>query len=229
VVGDHEYPSLSPGKYVRVSFADQGTGIPAAILARVFDPFFTTKPAGSGLGLATCYSIIRQHSGGITVESELGRGSVFHVWLPASEATTTKDRRASEHPHRGSGTILVMDDDEAIRTVTRRFLEHMGYACRTARDGEEALREYHRFKEEGGRWRAIICDLTVRGGMSGRAFATEIRKIDPEIPIIVSSGYADDPILADPKRYGFDDSLPKPYTAAELGQALGWLGRDVTE
>jgi PAS domain S-box-containing protein len=221
VVGDHGHPSLSPGNYVRLSFADQGPGVPAAILARVFDPFFTTKPTGSGLGLATCYSILRQHGGGITVESEPGKGSVFHVWLPASEATTSKALRRSEHPHRGSGTILVMDDDDAIRSVTRRFLERMGYSCRTARDGEEALGEYHRFKREGGRWHAIICDLTIRGGMSGKAFATEIRKLDPDVLLIVSSGYADDPILADPKRYGFDDSLPKPYTAAELGQVLG--------
>jgi PAS domain S-box-containing protein len=220
-VGDHEYPSLAPGKYVRISFADQGPGIPPAIMARVFDPYFTTKPAGTGLGLATCYSILRQHSGAITVESEPGKGSVFHVWLPASEESTWRNTRSSEHPHRGSGTILVMDDDDAMRAITRKFLEHMGYSCRTARDGQEALREYQRFKEEGGRWRAIICDLTVPGGMSGQAFAREIRKIDQGTPIIVSSGYADDPILADPKRYGFDDSLPKPYTASQLGQVLG--------
>jgi CheY-like chemotaxis protein/anti-sigma regulatory factor (Ser/Thr protein kinase) len=221
-VGANEYPSLAPGKYVRISFADQGPGIPPAIMARVFDPFFTTKPAGSGLGLATCYSILRQHSGSITVESEPGRGSVFHVWLPASEESSCINTRSSEDAHRGSGTILVMDDDESIRAITRKFLEHMGYSCRTARDGHEALREYRRFKEEGGRWRAIICDLTVRGGMSGQAFVSEIRQVDRETPIIVSSGYADDPILADPKQYGFDDSLPKPYTASELGQVLGW-------
>jgi PAS domain S-box-containing protein len=229
VVGENEYPSLAPGRYVRASFADQGPGIPSAIMTHIFDPFFTTRPAGSGLGLATCYSILRQHSGCITVESEPGRGSVFHALLPASEAAVYPNTRSSDDTHRGSGTILVMDDDEGVRTITRKFLEHMGYSCRTARDGHEALREYRCFQEEGGRWRAIICDLTVRGSMSGKACASEIRQVDQETQIIVASGYADDPILADPKQYGFDDSLPKPYTASELGQVLGWNQGSVPE
>jgi two-component system cell cycle sensor histidine kinase/response regulator CckA len=225
VVVDDESPSLTPGKYVRISFADQGPGIPSAVSARIFDPFFTTKPGGSGLGLATCYSILRQHAGFIAVESEPGQGSVFHAWLPASEETPAGQTDSKEHPHRGSGTILVMDDDPTIRDIARSLLERMGYSCRTARDGHEALRAYRLFQEEGGCWRAIVCDLTVRGGMSGEALVSRIRKLDREVPIIVSSGYAEDPILADPKRYGFDDSLPKPYTASQLGQVIERNGR----
>jgi CheY-like chemotaxis protein len=220
VVGDDESPSLLPGEYVRISFADQGPGIPAALSSRIFDPFFTTKPGGSGLGLSTCYSIMRQHEGHISVASEPGRGSTFSVWLPAAEGAVSRDRRSGELPQAGSGTVLVMDDDQAIRETTRRLLEHLGYSCRTVASGQEALREYRRFKDEGGQWRAIICDLTIPGGMSGKVFASELRKIDQEVPIIVSSGYAEDPVLADPKRYGFDDSLPKPYTALLLAQVL---------
>ncbi|MBN2573604.1 MAG: PAS domain S-box protein [Deltaproteobacteria bacterium] len=220
VVADDESSSLLPGNYVRISFADQGPGIPSAISSRIFDPFFTTKPGGSGLGLSTCYSILRQHDGHISAASEPGRGSTFHVWLPAAEGAVLLDRRSSEHPQPGSGTVLVMDDDQAVRDTIRRVLEYLGYSCRTVPSGQEALREYRRFREEGGQWRAIICDLTIPGGMSGQVFVSELRKMDQEVPIIVSSGYAEDPILADPKRYGFDDSLPKPYTASQLAQAL---------
>jgi PAS domain S-box-containing protein len=220
VVGEYESPSLSPGKYVRTSFADQGPGIPPSISARIFDPFFTTKAKGTGLGLATCYSIMKQHAGFIAVESELGRGSVFHTWLPASEEPLLEQSAANKQSSRGQGTILVMDDEPMIREVAVKLLEHIGYSCRTAQEGHEALNEYQRFLGEGGRWRAVICDLTVRGGMSGKDLASRIRQIDKEVPIIVSSGYADDPVLADPKRYGFDDSIPKPYTFSQLSQVL---------
>jgi CheY-like chemotaxis protein len=229
VVRENESPSLLPGNYVRISFADQGPGIPSANSSRIFDPFFTTKAGGSGLGLSTCYSILRQHAGTISVESEPGQGSTFHVWLPASEGAISRNRRSGEHPQPGSGTLLIMDDDHEIRTATRRLLEHLGYSCRTVQNGEEALRKYRRFKEEGGQWRAIICDLTIPGGMSGKGFVSELRKIDQEVPIIVSSGYAEDPVLADPNRYGFNDSLPKPYTPLQLAQVLERNARHVPE
>ncbi len=220
-----EYPSLPEGEYVRLSFRDQGTGISPAILTRIFDPFFSTKPSGTGLGLATSYSIVRQHAGHISVESELGQGSEFHVLLPASRDVRSVPPPAPGVTHTGTGMVLVMDDDPDVRRVASQLLTRMGYTCRTAADGRDALVEYSRLVEEGGRWRAILSDLTIPGAMNGEEFVRELRKVDAVVPVIVSSGYADDPVMAEPVKFGFTGSLAKPYTMNELAQVLARCAR----
>jgi PAS domain S-box-containing protein len=217
---DHEHGSLGKGNYVRIAIADSGNGIPNEILPRIFDPFFTTKKKGSGLGLATSYSIVTRHGGAITAESEPGMGSIFTVFLPAAFEPLTLGEKTAEKPMQGSGSILLMDDDESIRETATAMLEYLGYHCQSVADGRQALSEFEKAKVAAKPFKAIICDLTIPGGMNGKEVVGEIRKIDKTIPLIVSSGYSDDPILSDPNAYGFSASISKPFTCAELAAVL---------
>jgi PAS domain S-box-containing protein len=211
--------SLAKGNYVRLSFKDRGIGIPREILPRIFDPFYTTKTKGHGLGLATCYSIVSRHGGCIDVESEPGRGSTFHVYLPASSevGVVIEDQRVR---HQGSGTIIVVDDEEVIRTTVRRMVEALGYSAVCRRDGAEAIDLYIKETRAGRKFAAIILDLTIRGGMGGREAVAEIRKVDEKVPVFVASGYADDPVMTDPVKFGFTASICKPFTIADLAKML---------
>jgi PAS domain S-box-containing protein len=217
--GEVDIPGLASGDYVRVSIRDFGIGIPKDIISRIFDPFFTTKTKGHGLGLATCYSIINRHGGCIDVESEPGKGSVFHIYLPVATAPAIA-RQASTSHRTGSGTIIVVDDEEVIRTTVRRMLELLGYAAVCKKDGREAIDFYLSETHQGRSYAAIIIDLTIPGGMSGIESAAEIRKFDEKIPMFVASGYADDSVMRSPSEYGFTASLRKPFTIAELSEML---------
>jgi CheY-like chemotaxis protein len=212
--------SLVKGNYVKLSFKDRGIGIPREILPRIFDPFYTTKTKGHGLGLATCYSIVSRHGGCIDVESELGKGSTFHVYLPAASevGVVTEDERVR---HQGSGTIIVVDDEEVIRTTVRRMVESLGYDVVCRRDGAEAVDLYVKQTGAGREFAAMILDLTIRGGMGGKEAVAEIRKFDKKVPVFVASGYADDPVMRDPMKFGFTASICKPFTMAELARMLG--------
>jgi CheY-like chemotaxis protein len=207
------------GDYVKVSIKDSGIGIPKEIILRIFDPFYTTKTKGHGLGLATCYSIINRHGGCIDVESEPGRGSTFHVYLPASIETPVTDTVAIAR-HKGSGTIIVMDDEEVIRATIRNMLQSLGYTVVCKNNGREVIdflitetRAEHQFA-------AIMLDLTIRGGMGGIEAVKEIREFNKEIPVFVASGYADDSVMKNPAQYGFTASISKPFTIAELSAML---------
>jgi len=221
VISDEKQEALTKGSYVSLSIADTGIGISKDILNKIFDPFFTTKDTGNGLGLATCYSIIKNHKGTIEIESKLGIGSTFIIYLPAakeiekgvlSEKTITK--------HLGAGKILIMDDEKVILDLMGEILQGMGYTAVFANKGEDALESFIESVKSGERFKAIILDITVRGGMGGKETAFEIRKLDMNIPIFVSSGYAEDPILADPQKYGFTDSLRKPVKISEIYDAF---------
>jgi len=215
---EKEHPPLSGGDYVRVSIKDAGIGIPKEILPRIFDPFYTTKLKGHGLGLTTCYSIINRHGGCIDVESRPGKGSTFHVYLPASlEAASAK--AASVATHKGSGTIIVMDDEAVLRDTFRQMLELMGYSVICKHDGREAV-DFFTSETPKRRFAAMIFDLTVPGGMGGLEAVTEIRKFDREIPIFVSSGYAENSVMKNPVGYGFTASIAKPFTLGDLSEAL---------
>jgi PAS domain S-box-containing protein len=214
-VAQGESPMLSPGRYVRISFRDQGCGIPREVLERIFDPFFTTKPQGSGLGLTTSFSIVRQHGGGIEVESEPGKGSTVHLFLPACEEPSLAAAEAPP-PERRSGRILIMDDEAMLRETISAMLQHHGYDTVLVADGAEALRRFDEESRNGDPFSAVILDLTVPGGMGGKETVAELRKRDREIPVFVASGYADDPILAQPQEYGFTDSIAKPFTRRAL-------------
>jgi PAS domain S-box-containing protein len=214
---------LPAGPYVKITVADEGIGIAPADLLHVFDPFFTTKPHGSGLGLSTSYSILARHGGRLTVESTPGQGSLFTLFLPATDAVP----RAAPAPCAvaGTGRILVMDDDETIRVVAQRMLDRLGYAADACCHGEEALARYGQARQDGRPYDAVILDLTIPGHEGGAQVLARLREHDPQVVAIVASGYADDDVLAHHEAHGFRGRLQKPFDlttlSVELARVLG--------
>lgn len=211
---------LSPGRYVKISIQDQGIGIPAEDLANIFDPYYTTKQTGSGLGLATAYSIIKNHNGHISVASKLGSGSTFHIYLPASDRVIAPQREIEGEAMAGKGKILVMDDEPVVREVLGEMLSDLGYEGCFARNGAEAIKLFTEARQKGDDFAAVILDLTVPGGMGGNEALGHLLQIDPKLKAIVSSGYSDDPIMADFKKYGFSGVISKPYRVSDLSRIL---------
>lgn len=217
VLGE-SHPVTYPGSYVKISVRDSGVGIPVEIVPRIFDPFFTTKPAGTGLGLAICYSIVNKHHGYIEVTSRLGKGSEFILYFPVVMPTQTADRQPeSERMHHGRGTALVMDDDESIRTITSSMLQRMGYDTTTARNGTEAMKILNEKQ-----FQLVMLDLTVPGGTGGVETVREIRRrhAAKKTIVLAMSGYSDAQVITDPRSCGFDASITKPFTIAELSSLL---------
>ena len=211
---------LSAGRYIKISVRDQGMGIPAEHLPRIFDPYFTTKQKGSGLGLASAYAIIKKHHGHIAVESKPGVGTTFYIYLPAVEQQVTPQPEEDRELLVGKGKILVMDDEEMVREVLGRMLARLGYEAEFARDGGEAIEMFVQAQGSGQAFAAVILDLTVPGGMGGKETMARLLEIDPQVKAIVSSGYSDDPIMADFQKYGFSGVIAKPYKISELGKIL---------
>ena len=215
-----ELPGLQAGKYVKIAVKDEGGGIPEENLRKVFDPYFTTKQQGSGLGLATAYSIVRKHEGLLTVESTRDRGATFTIYLPATEAQPLVPPERPPEALHGKGRVLVMDDEEVVRNVTTRMLRTLGYEAELATDGGECLERFRTAKAEGRPFDAVILDLTVPGGMGGEDTIKVLRSIDPDVRAVVSSGYSDGPIVSTFRRYGFRGVLTKPYDMSKLSQVL---------
>lgn len=211
---------LKEGRYLKITFRDEGVGIAREHLPRIFDPYFTTKPDGSGLGLATSYTIILKHEGFIDVESWAGTGSLFTVYLPATGGVARRSREAQAVPIRGAGRVLVMDDEMVVRSVVGELARTLGYRVVCASGGEQAVDLFRRWADEGEPFDAVILDLTVPGGMGAREAVRKILAIDGEARVIVSSGYSDDPVLRDFRAHGFCDSITKPYTSLELSRVL---------
>jgi signal transduction histidine kinase/sensor domain CHASE-containing protein/CheY-like chemotaxis protein len=220
LVGQEELPNLTGGRYVKVSIQDQGIGIPEANLGKIFDPYFTTKTKGSGLGLATVYSIIRQHGGLITVESHVGEGTSFHFFLPAAEQDPIEKENENLPPASGKGKILIMDDEEIIREVAGEILVHLGYKVEFCSDGADAIARYRLAYTTDEPFTAVLLDLTIPGGMGGKETMKHLLEIDPDARGIVSSGYSNDPILSHYREYGFSGVVLKPYDMGELGRTL---------
>jgi CheY-like chemotaxis protein len=213
---------LKAGNYVRIAVTDHGTGISAEHLGKIFDPFFTTKQKGSGLGLATSFSIARQHGGHISVESEVGVGSTFYFYLPASAQTSSpKPVNAVASKPADKVRILVMDDEQGVREVAGRMLNHLGYQdIEFAADGAEAIKLYKAAMKSDYPFSVVILDLTIAGGMGGELTIKKLLKMDPEVKAIVSSGYVDDAVIARYSDYGFSGMVAKPYTLEQLRKAL---------
>lgn len=210
---------LPAGKYVKVSISDRGVGIPPEHLKKVFDPYFTTKEKGSGLGLATSYSIIKRHDGHITVESQPG-ATTFSFFLPVSVADVHPEPVVEHRSMRGAGRVLVVDDEAMIREVAAKILVSQGYEVESASDGQMALVHYAKARQQGRPFDVVILDLTIPGGLGGRETIKKLLEIDPQARAIVSSGYSNDPIMARFSEYGFKGVAAKPYTIKTLSQAV---------
>ncbi len=215
---------LDRGRYVRVIVQDQGIGIPSKNISKVFDPYFSTKNKdsnkGSGLGLAIVHSIILKHGGTITVDSASGKGSIFTIYLPATLEATSEESEVTKVVDMRGGKILVMDDEEMVRTVVCNMLLHLGYRTVEAVGGDEAIALYTHEREKGVPFDAVIMDLTIPGGKGGVETVGEIRKLDPNARVIVSSGYSNDPILDNYRTYGFCNIVTKPYELHDLSKVL---------
>lgn len=210
-----------PGEYVRISVEDNGCGISPEDQQKIFDPYFTTKKNGSGLGLSTAYSIIKKHHGFTRLASGLGSGTKIEIFLPVcpdNDSVTEDSKDISFVP--GQGKILLMDDEPTIREMTRDVLLHLGYEVETAKDGKEAVEVYERYLKSGQSFSAAILDLVMPGGMDGKAVVQRLRQLDPNLKAIVSSGYSNDPVMANYLKFGFNAVIPKPYKIEELSWVL---------
>lgn len=207
---------LTPGVYVRVSVEDHGPGIPAENLLRIYDPFFTTKPKGSGLGLAVVHSIVKRHGGQVDVTSRVGSGTTFSIYLPTTGEEPAQHQSESQAVAGGAGRVLVMDDEPLVRDVIGRMLARMGYQVDCAAHGEEVIAMCERAQKAGDRFVLLVLDLTIPGGLGGRETLHRLRRAGIRVPAIASSGYASDPIMADPAAFGFAAAIGKPYDIFQL-------------
>ena len=211
----HGRLEVPPGRYVMLSVRDSGAGMGQATRDRAFEPFFTTKEPGegAGLGLATVYGIVRQSGGFIDLDTEVGRGTAFHIYFPVSspEAPVAAKPERAAPPARGDETVLLVEDDPAVRSMLAAALFRQGYSVREAGEGEEALRLFERKPSDV---QLIVTDI-VMPGMSGHDLAERVRAIAPGTRVLFMSGHIDAPEPADPSR---DDPpfLYKPFTMAEL-------------
>jgi len=215
-------PDLAAGDYVRIRIRDEGVGIPAKYMKRIFDPYFTTKPKGSGLGLATAYSIIKNHNGLMTVESEVHVGTTFTIYLPAAldQEMPVDAPRTLTPAMPGTGRVLVVDDEDAIRDLVEFTLTRLGYKVWQAATSLEGVNIYREKFEAGERFDAVILDLTLPGGIGGKEALKKLIEIDPTVNAIVSSGYATDATMSRYQDFGFRGVIAKPYEAAELGKIV---------
>ena len=229
-----EIASLSEGNYVKVSISDQGCGISAEEFDKIFNPYYSTKDRGgqkgTGLGLSICHSIINKHGGEVSVESQIGVGTTFNIYLPATHAKPLiKSESAEPAVGRrifGDGKILVMDDDKMILELAGEILQHLGYRVEFAHDGAEAVASYQAAFKSAEPFDAVILDLTVRGGMGGKETIQKLMTIDPNVKAIVSSGYSEDPGITGFEQHGFCGVVAKPYSLEELGENLSQVLKD---
>ncbi len=216
---------LVEGSYLKITIADTGYGISPGSIDKIFDPYFTTQNfdsvKGSGLGLALVHSIIKRHDGTISVESDVDSGTTFTIYLTAVTDSASVEQ-APEEPvfSNGKGRVLVMDDDETVRDVVRQMLVLRGYDVEESVDGEGSIALYQANMEAGTPFDVVIMDLTIPGAMGGKEAVREVLKIDESAKIVVSSGYSDDPVMANFEEYGFVAAVKKPFEFAELGQMM---------
>ncbi len=213
-------PSLPGGKYIAIDVVDHGIGIPESHQSRVFDPYFSTKEEGRGLGLASAYSIAKQHEGLLTVESQSGEGTVFSLYLPASKVPVADPTSGDAAELGAGGRILIMDDEDAVRHVTGSIIEQLGFEAAYAIDGQEAIDRYRHALDLKQPYDAVIMDLTIPGGMGGQEAIGHLLDLDPAVRAVVMSGYSNDPVLANYRQFGFQGVIGKPFAAEDLARVL---------
>jgi PAS domain S-box-containing protein len=216
----------SQNQWIQITIQDQGIGISKENLVKIFDPYFTTKSTGSGLGLATSYSIIRNHGGVLSAESEVGAGSRFSFLLPAFSTGKISPPPTEKEIKFGHGNILIMDDEVQIRKVLGEMVQTCGYHFQAVSDGEEALNVFRQAQNSGDPFSAVILDLTIPGGLGGKEVIKDMLSLDPCLRAIVVSGYSNDPILANYKNYGFKGRVAKPFNLVDLSVTLDAVLRE---
>lgn len=214
--------SMDNGNFVRITIKDTGVGIPREIIDKIFDPYFTTKQEGSGLGLAICHSIINKHDGHLLVDSSPGKGTVFTIYLPAilSTGIPANKKQFARQKAMKSARIMVMDDDRMIRDVTSAQLHTLGHDPVPTKDGKETINKYQALQDEKNPVDIVIMDLTIPGGMGGLEAVGKLLEVDPLAKVIVASGYSNDPVMADYKKYGFSAAIGKPFSLDELARVI---------
>jgi signal transduction histidine kinase/ActR/RegA family two-component response regulator len=212
---DAPHQALPSGDYVKVMVSDEGAGISKDDLEKIFDPYFTTKPNGNGLGLTIAYSIIKSHKGFITVDSQIGKGTVFSFFLPVAKAAPKPAAALNVAPV-GDLKVLVMDDDSAVRIVVSQLLKSSGCSVVCTSSGEESIKAYGDAMQSGKPFDVVVMDLTVPGGMGGKETVGKIREMDPKAKVVVSSGYSNDPVMANYRDYGFCGVIAKPFNIDEF-------------
>lgn len=210
------------GRHVKVEISDSGSGISPQDLDKIFDPYFSTREMGNGLGLAICHSIIAKHHGNISVRSIPGKGSTFVILLPAASSQKLADKRVAELPvaEGGRHKIMIVDDEEGVRKFVKRVLGKMGFEVVLAKDGVEAVQHYADSLKISSPIDLIVMDLTIPGGMGGRAAAEKILELNDEAKIIVASGYSNDPVMAKYQDFGFCAAIEKPYLPQDLKKII---------
>lgn len=218
------FPLLQNRKYVKISIQDEGDGIPVNIIDKIFDPYFSTKYDGSGLGLAITHSIINKHGGHIAVESSPGIGATFIVFLLASEQVKVQSQKPRlQSKAMPQAKILVMDDEEMVRTMAKEMLVELGHKVKLSENGEEAIKLYQKAFNANNKFDLVIMDLTIPGGMGGQRAVQEVLAINSNAKVIVSSGYSNDPIMANYKDFGFCSAIAKPYQLQELSKIISQI------
>lgn len=220
VLAENDVPPLHEGRYVMIAVRDNGIGIPKEHLPHIFDPYFTTKKKGSGLGLASVFSIVKRHDGHIAVESQPSAGTQFHIYLPASAGAAVSSSTPEQGIFQGKGRVLIMDDEQMVRDISGEMLRSLGYEPFFAENGTKAIEMYQKALSAGEPFDAVIMDLTVPGGMGGGEAVGKLRAIDPDIRAIVSSGYSNDPVMAAYREYGFKAVMIKPYNLKNFSTVL---------
>lgn len=224
VLEEDNFWELKAGKYVLIYFQDTGPGVPKEVEAKIFEPYFTTKAKGSGLGLASCYSILKRHGGRIVYNATYSQGAEFILILPVSKTNNVLAKKEKQDAHTlevfsVNKRVLIMDDEEEILEISRDVFSLFGFDCTCVRSGEEALEKYKQ-SLQNNKYDLVVLDLTVPGKMGGKETIKELLKIDPEVVAVVSSGYSQDPVMARYKEYGFKGVLSKPYSLEELKKMI---------
>ena len=212
--------NLSEGNYVILKIQDNGIGMSESDLSHVFDPFYMSSMTGKDMGLAVVKDIVNQHNGTILINSKIGEGTIFTIYLPAIISTSSKSKESEEKIARKPAKILIMDDEDIIRRVLTKMLTQLGYEPYAVNDGTEALKIYKEFLENRSPFDAAILDLTIRGGLGGKETMRELLKLNPKVKALASSGYATNKIITNYESYGFSGTLIKPYRVNELDNAL---------
>ncbi|GBE13486.1 blue-light-activated protein [bacterium BMS3Abin13] len=219
-LGSDNHTGLPAGRYLLLTVADEGYGISRQDQDKIFDPYFSRKESGSGLGLAVAYAIMKKHDGRITVDSVPGTGTTFSLYLPAARPRFEKTGKQQHEESTTGGHILIMDDENMVRDVAAEMLDFLGYTNSSAKNGEQAITLYLAALSQGKPFDAVLMDLTIPGGMGGKETMARLLEIDPQATGIASSGYANDPIMANFTDYGFSAVIPKPYEMDELRTTL---------